>query len=421
MVKVLVIGNGGREQALAWKLAQSNHVSEVFIAPGNGGSGKKITNTGINHMDVAKLKKFALDQKVSLTIVGPEIVSAIGLVDTFKTAGLSVFGPTKAAVKIETSKAYAKDLMHKKGIATASYKNFTNASQAKQYTKSRKLPVVIKADGLASGKGVVIAETYKEANQAIDSMMISKSFGEAGNKVVVEDYITGHEVSVHALSDGNNSVIFPASQDHKQVYDNDKGPNTGGMGVIAPLIWVNKTMLKTINKQVVRPALDSLKQNGAPFTGCLYPGLMIDGKDIKVLEFNARFGDPEAEVYMRLLRCDLYLLLKACASGKLDHKLVSWRSGYAVSVVLVSGGYPGKFKTGFPITGIKQAEALSGVVVFHSGTTIKNKQLVTCGGRVLNVTVVGETLNKAIDKAYKAVSLIHFEGMHYRSDIGRRP
>ncbi len=420
MAEVLVIGGGGREQALAWKLAQSSQVDKVYVAPGNGGSRGSIENVDIAFDDVDSLFAFARDKAIALTVVGQEAASEAGVVDAFQAAGLAIFGPTKAAVRIESSKTFSKDLMAAQGIPTAEFNNFTDADAAREYAKSRPRPVVIKADGLATGKGVIIAESVEAVDEAIDTIMVNKAFGEAGSKVVVEDFLGGQEASLHALCDGRTSVIFPASQDHKQVNDGDQGPNTGGMGVIAPVSWITDEQLARINGQVVQPALKGLREQNAPFTGCLYPGLMIDGNDIKVLEFNARFGDPEAEVYMRLLDGDLYEILSACARGQLDPAMVQWRPGFAVTVVLASGGYPGSYQKGLPITGIEEAEKLDDIVVFHAGTASKDGQLVTSGGRVLNVTATAATLDEALDKAYAAVKLIRFDGAHYRTDIGRR-
>jgi phosphoribosylamine--glycine ligase len=421
MAQVLVIGSGGREQALAWKLAQSPVVDKVYVAPGNGGSQGAVENVDIGFDDVDGLLNFAKKSQISLTVIGQEAASAAGVVDAFAAAGLTIFGPNKAAVQIEASKAFSKDLMANYNIPTAAYQNFTAADEARSYAKSRQLPVVIKADGLATGKGVIIAHSEAEIDAAIDEIMVDKAFGEAGNTVVVEDFLKGQEVSLHALCDGRQSVIFPASQDHKQSFDGDQGPNTGGMGVIAPVAWVTDWHLQFVNDRVVKPALKGLRDKQAVFTGCLYPGLMIDGNQIEVLEFNARFGDPEAEVYMRLLDGDLYEIFTACAEGRLDPKSVSWKPGFAVTVVLASAGYPGSYPKGLPITGIDEAEKMDGVVVFHAGTAVKDGQLVTAGGRVLNVTATGVSLDEALDKAYAAVKLIHFDGMHYRTDIGRRP
>ena len=421
MAQVLVIGSGGREQALAWKLAQSPKVDKVYVAPGNGGSTGKVENVAIGFIDVPELLKFARTKRIDFTVVGQEAASEAGVVDAFQAAGLSIFGPTKAAVKIESSKVLSKDLMASENIPTAAYRTFSDAAEALAYAQSRPLPVVIKADGLAEGKGVTVCATREEIAAAIDKTMIQKAFGDSGNSVVVEDFLLGQEVSVHALCDGKQAIIFPASQDHKQIFDGDQGPNTGGMGVIAPVPWVTPSHLEIVNSKIVQPVLNGLAKRQSTFTGCLYPGLMIDGDDVNVIEFNARFGDPEAEVYMRLLGSDLYEILTACANGMLDPGSVAWNPGYAVSVVLASPGYPGKYPKGLPITGIDAAEALPDIVVFHAGTKREGDQVLTNGGRVLNVTATGASLDEALNKAYAAVKLIHFEGMHYRTDIGRRP
>lgn len=420
MAKALVIGSGGREQALAWKLAQSDHVEKVYVAPGNGGSTGKVENVAIGFTDGEALLKFAKDNAVDLTVIGQEAASDAGVVDLFKDAGLTIFGPTKAATQLESSKVFSKDLMAEQHIPTAEYRTFTDAAEAVMYATSREYPIVIKADGLATGKGVIIAENADEVKNAIDEIMVKKVFGDSGSSVVVEDFLAGLEVSTHALSDGKTSVIFPASQDHKQVFDGDKGPNTGGMGVIAPVPWVTEKHLTEVKERVVQPALDGLQNKGMPFTGCIYPGLMIDGDIIKVLEFNARFGDPEAEVYMRLFDGDLYEVLTACAKGELDPSTVKWKPGFAVSVVLCSLGYPGDYPKGLPITGLEEAEKQDGIVLFHAATVRDGENILTAGGRVLNVTAVGHTLDEAINNAYAAVEVIHFDGMHYRTDIGRR-
>jgi phosphoribosylamine---glycine ligase len=421
MAKVLVIGGGGREQALAWKLAQSKQVDKIYVAPGNAGSRGRIENVAIGFLDVPKLLRFATEKQIDLAVVGQEAASEAGVVDAFQAAGLTIFGPTKTAAQIETSKVLSKDLMAAENIPTAVYKTFTDAHEALKYAGSRPLPVVIKADGLAEGKGVTVCFTLEEIESAIDKTMIKKTFGNAGNQVVVEDFLKGQEVSVHALCDGHRSVTFPASQDHKQINDGDQGPNTGGMGVIAPVPWVTQEHLDYINEHIVQPALRGLHKQEAIFTGCLYPGLMIDGDDVNVIEFNARFGDPEAEVYMRLLEGDLYDILTACALGKLNPASVSWKPGFAASVVLASPGYPANYPKGLPITGIDEAEKLDDIVIFHAATLQKDGQLVTNGGRVLNVTAIGPSLDAALNKAYAAIKLIHFPGMHYRTDIGRRP
>lgn len=325
MADVLVIGSGGREQALAWKLAQSPQVNKVYVAPGNGGSHGAIENVDIAFDDVAGLLKFAQTNKIDLTVIGQEAASAAGAADAFQAAGLTIFGPTRAAAHIETSKAFSKELMAAENIPTAEFHNFFSPDEARQYAKSRPLPVVIKADGLATGKGVLICHTPEEIDAAIDEIMVKKAFGDAGNQVVVEDFLKGREASLHALCDGSRTVLFPPSQDHKQIFDGDKGPNTGGIGAYAPVTWITNQQIDYVKTRVVEPALAGLRQRGAEFRGCLYPGVMIDGENIKVLEFNARFGDPEAEVYMRLLDGDLYEicepalrvnLIRPASSGK---------------------------------------------------------------------------------------------------------
>jgi phosphoribosylamine--glycine ligase len=418
--KVLVIGSGGREHALAWKLARSPNVENIYIAPGNGGTSLLGENVDISVTDIEKLLKFAKNQKIDLTVVGQEAASEAGVVDLFKKNGLLIFGPSKKAARIESSKAYSKDLMKSQNIPTAEYENFEDPNQALDYIKSKSLPIVIKADGLAGGKGVVIAQNLVEAEEAINSIMVKKAFGKSGDKAVVEEFLTGQEVSTHALSDGKTAVMFPSSQDHKQIYDGDIGPNTGGMGVIAPVPWVDGQQIEDAYENIVLPVLDGLKQDGAQFVGCLYPGLMIDGKSIKVLEFNARFGDPEAEVYMRLMDCDFFQLLENCASGRLKKSDIAWKEGYGVSVVLASAGYPEGSSKGDLIKGVEEAEKLDGVVVFHAGTKRRGNDFVTAGGRVLNVTAIGKTPDEAINKAYSGVKLINFKGMQYRTDIGRR-
>lgn len=416
--KVLVIGSGGREHALAWKLSQSEQVEKVFVAPGNAGTAAIADNVPINFTDGPKLLEFAKQNNINLTVIGQEAASEAGVADIFKKAGLLIFGPSQQATRIESSKTFSKDLMKAKQIPTADYENFDNPSEALAYARTRQLPVVVKADGLAAGKGVIICQTDIELREAIDQIMAQKIFGDAGSKVVVEDFLPGQEVSTHALSDGSNFALFPSSQDHKQIYDGDKGPNTGGMGVIAPVPWVTNEHMERIKTAIVAPALEGLRENGSTFMGCLYPGLMVDGPNIQVIEYNARFGDPEAEVYMRLLDGDLYKILRSCAEGTLGE--LKWYSGYAVSVVIASAGYPASSDKGQVISGITEAEKMPDIVIFHAATANRGEDFVTNGGRVLNVTATGSTLDEALKKAYQAVALIHFEGMQYRTDIGRR-
>ncbi len=420
MAAILIIGGGGREHALAWKLKQSKHVNKIYVAPGNAGTALVAENVPIGFTDVGKLLEFAQQNNIDFTVVGQEVASEAGVVDAFQAAGMQIFGSTKAATLIESSKTFSKDLMEKQNIPTAEYKNFNDPVATLEYAKSRPLPVVIKADGLAAGKGVVICETFNQVQEVIDQIMIQKIFGEAGSKVVIEDFLKGQEVSTHALSDGQNFVLFPSSQDHKQIYDGDKGPNTGGMGVIAPVPWVTESHMKQVRNAVVAPALNGLASMGTPFIGCLYPGLMIDGDNPKVIEFNARFGDPEAEVYMRLLDCDLYEILTACVNGTLDPSQIFWRSGFAVCVVMASDGYPGDCTKGLPISGLDEVGEMDDIVVFHAGTTKDEDGFKTAGGRVLAITATGDTLDLALSRAYKAIDVVKFEGMQYRTDIGRR-
>lgn len=420
MKSVLVIGGGGREHALVWKLAQSPHVGKIYVAPGNGGTATIAENVPLGFTDVKGLLKFAQDKKIDLTVIGQEAASDAGVVDAFLDAGLAIFGASQAATKIESSKAFSKDLMKAQSIPTASYQTFSDSKMVLDYLKKQAYPIVIKASGLAEGKGVVIAEDIAQAKEAIYNIMVKKIFGDSGNEVVVEQFLKGQEVSIHALSDGQNAILFPASQDHKQIFDGDKGPNTGGMGVVAPLSWVTNEHMRIAKDRIVKPALKGLEAKKTSFKGCLYPGLMIDGADVNVIEFNARFGDPEAETYMRLLDSDLYEILIDCTQGKLDPNKVTWKPGVAISVAVASGGYPGKYNKGLPITGIDEAEKLPDIVVFQAGTITSSDGVKTAGGRVLYVTALGKDLTEARAKAYAAIKRIKFKGMHYRSDIGQR-
>lgn len=419
--KVIVIGGTiAREHALAWKLSQSDKVEQVYITPGNGGASQVGENVGIDPADTDKLVNFCKDKSIDLAVISTDDLLAAGLADTLRDSGIAVFGSSKKASRIESSKAFSKDLMKRKNIPTASYETFIDVDKAIDYAREQKYPLVVKASGLALGKGVIICADFKEAKQAIEQMLLKKAFKSAGETIVIEEFLQGSEVSFHALSDGHTHKIFPTTQDHKQVYDGDKGPNTGGMGAFGPISWVSEKLMKQIDKEVIKPALEGLDEAGSTFNGCLYPGLMMTAEGPKVLEYNARFGDPETQVYMRLLDSDLYDLLHACAAGKLQDCQIAWKPGFAVSVVLASGGYPGKYEKGLEISGIEEAEAMEDIIVFHAGTKNDGGKLVTSGGRVLNVTSYSDTLENAIEKAYKAVDKISFEGMQYRKDIGRR-
>lgn len=419
--KVIVIGGtGGREHALAWKLSQSKQVGKVYIAPGNGGTQAVGENVDISPHDTEELINFCKKNSIDLVVIGPDDLLAAGLADEFRKEGFATFGASKSAARIESSKAFAKDLMAKKNIPTAGYKTFTDPDKAMEYAKFQNYPLVVKASGLALGKGVIICENFAEAQKAIDLIMRKKAFKSAGETVVIEEFLRGSEVSFHAVSDAKNYALFPTSQDHKQVYDNDQGPNTGGMGVFGPISWVSDKLIKSVDERAIKPALEGLNELGSPFSGCLYPGLMVTHAGPKVLEYNARFGDPETQIYVRLLDSDLFDLLYSAAVGTLDPTKVRWKKGFAISVVLASGGYPDNYVKGQEITGFEQAAQMKDIVLFHAGTKIENGKTLTSGGRVLNVTAYAKTLEDAIDKVYSAVEKIHFSKMHYRKDIGRR-
>ncbi|KKW08668.1 MAG: Phosphoribosylamine-glycine ligase [Candidatus Kaiserbacteria bacterium GW2011_GWA2_49_19] len=417
---VLIVGGGGREHALAWKLKQSPSIGKLYIAPGNGGTRLVGENVPIEAIDFENLANFAEEKKISLTVIGPDNPLAEGIVDLFRLRGLRVWGPTKAAAHIEGSKAFAKNLMREAGVPTAEFEIFSNHDDALAYVRELGAPIVIKASGLSLGKGVYVCMTLAEAESALEEIMVQHVFKKSGDEVVIEEYLDGQEISIHALADGKDFVLFPPSQDHKQVGENDTGKNTGGMGAIAPVPWVGAEALKDIETRVVRPTLGALAEHGAPFSGILYPGLKMSSQGPKVLEFNARFGDPECQVYMRLLKTDLLDILEASADGKLAGTKIEWNTGFAVNIVLASGGYPDAYKKGFPVTGIEGADKVPGVVIFHAGIAIQGGNLVTSGGRVLGVSAVGDTLKIALDRAYEAVELINFEGKYFRRDIGAK-
>ena len=418
-IDVLVVGGGSREHAMCWKLKQSPRVGKIYIAPGNAGTQRVAENVPISVMEFEKLADFAEEKKIGLTIVGPDDPLGGGIVDICKARGLKVFGPSKAAAQIESSKAFAKQLMQEAGVPTAEFQVFKDYKEAINYARAKGAPIVVKASGLALGKGVYVCKTIEEAEQALKEIMLDKQFGDSGSEVVIEEFLEGQEISIHAFCSGTDFVLFSTSQDHKQIGEGDTGPNTGGMGVIAPVPWVSQETLNEIGTTVVRPTLEALAARGAPYSGVLYPGLKMTSSGPKVLEFNARFGQPECEVYMRLLKTDLLDICESIADGKLPER-VEWNSGFAVNVVLASGGYPGSYKKGLPITGIEEAENDNGVVVFHAGTKIENGQLVTSGGRVLSVSATGKTLKEALDRAYAAADKIQFEGKYMRRDIGAK-
>ena len=420
-MKILVIGSGGREHALVWKLARSPRVREIFCAPGNAGIGRIATNVAVPAADHGALLKFAREAGIDFVVVGPDDALAAGVVDRFAQAGIRVFGPTQAAARLESSKVFAKEFMQRHGIPTAASGHFSHSVEAHLFCQRMSYPVVIKADGLALGKGVVIAQTPWAAAGAIHSIMDKRQFGAAGSSVVIEEFLTGQECSIHALVDGSNYLLFPAAQDHKQVFDGDRGPNTGGMGTFSPPArLVTPEVEARIHREVMEPFMAGLMKDGLRFQGLLFPGLMVTPTGPKVLEFNCRFGDPETQVLVTRLKSDLLDLLEATVEGRLPEVKPEWDTRAAVCVVMASGGYPGAYETGKPITGIEQAEALEGVTVFHAGTKLGDGRFVTAGGRVLGVTALGADLASAQAKAYEAVSRIHFEGAMFRRDIAAK-
>jgi len=419
MQKILIIGAGGREHAIGWKVAQSRNAGQIFFAPGNGGTSNIGINVDLKATDISGLLEFAKKEKIDLTLALPDDPLALGIVDEFKKNNLRIFGPTKQASKIEWSKAFSKDFMHRHNLPTAKFEIFDNFEKAKEYVSKQSLPIVIKASGLALGKGVIICQNLEEANEALENMFIKKVFGDAGNEVVVEEFLIGPEISIHAFSDEKNYKMFPTSQDHKKIGENDTGLNTGGMGTIAPLPFVTNELLEKIEKDIVVPTVHSMEKDGNPFLGVIYPGLILTKDGPKILEYNARFGDPETQTYMRLLDTDILDIFNSCIDGKLDQIEINWSKKSACTIVLASGGYPENYDKGKIISGISEAEMQPDIVVFHAGTKIKNDELVTSGGRVLGITATGDTLEEALAKAYKAIEKISFEGMQYRKDIGQ--
>lgn len=415
--KVLVIGQGGREHALVWKLAQSPQVEKIYAAPGNPGISELAEC--INISAVEELLEFAKNKNIDLTVVGPEAPLMEGIADRFQKAGLKIFGPIAAAAELEGSKVFTKNLFKKYGIPTAEFEVFSEIKPAKLYAKSftdRGKKVVVKADGLAAGKGVVVADKWEEASQAIDSMMQERNFGSAGEKIVIEEFLTGQEVSFFAISDGMNFVPLIAAQDHKQVFDNDEGPNTGGMGAyINPPVFNDQLKEEVINR-IIRPVIEAMQKEKRPYQGVLYAGLMITDEGPKVLEFNARFGDPETQVIMPMIRGDIYPLFEAAATGQLKDYQVELEEGTCIGVVLALKGYPGSYEKGKVIKGLDNIS--TDTVIFHAGTMIKDEHLLTNGGRVLAVVSRGENISEAIQKVYQEVEKIHFDEMHYRTDIG---
>lgn len=419
-MNVLIIGGGGREHALAWKISQSPRVSKIYAAPGNAGIARLAECVPIKADDIAGQRAFAKDHGIDLTIVGPEAPLSRGIVDEFSAAGLRVFGPTRKAAELEASKTFAKDLMKKYNIPTAAYEVFTELAPAAEYVRKQGAPIVVKADGLAAGKGVIVAETVGIAIEALETIMTRKAFGNAGDRVVIEECLVGEEASFMALTDGKTVLPLASSQDHKRVYDSDKGPNTGGMGAYSPAPIVTKALEQRIMDEIMVPTVRAMEKEGRFFTGVLYAGLMIHNNAVQVLEFNARFGDPEAQPIMARLDSDLVEIIEAILEGNLGSMQISWKPESAVCVVMASEGYPGSYEIGREISGIEKADRREDVIAFHSGTALKDGTVVTEGGRVLGVTGLGTSIADAIETAYAGVRDISFKGAHFRNDIGAK-
>lgn len=417
-MKVLVVGGGGREHAIIWKLSQSDKVSKIYCAPGNGGISELAECVPIGVMEFDKLTEFAKSNNIDLTVVAPDDPLAAGAVDAFEAAGLKAFGPNKAAAIIEGSKAFSKDLMKKYGIPTAAYEVFDNSTDAVEYIKAQdKFPIVVKADGLALGKGVIIAKTLDEAERAVHEIMDDKVFGAAGGKVVIEEFLTGPEISVLAFTDGKTMKPMVSAQDHKRAYDNDEGPNTGGMGTFSPSRIYTDEVANECMKNIFIPTMNAMNSEGRKFKGVLYFGLMKTPDGVKVIEYNCRFGDPETQVVLPRLKSDLFDIFNAVVDEKLDQVEVEWADNACVCVVLASGGYPKSYEKGYKISGLDAAKA-QGALVFHAGTKLENGEILTNGGRVLGITALGDDLDSAIKQAYDYVKLVDFKDAHYRHDIG---
>ena len=421
-MKILVIGSGGREHAIAWKLSQDDRVEKIYAAPGNGGTAceNKCENINIKADDFQGLIKFVKENNIELTVVGPEDPLSKGIVDTFEKEGLLIFGPNKAAAMMEASKAFAKDVMKSANIATADYAEFTNYDDAAEYVKKKGAPIVVKADGLAAGKGVTVALSVDEALNALKEIFIDKVFGAANNIVVIEDFMEGEEATYLAVTDGEKIIPLSVSQDHKRVYDDDKGPNTGGMGAYAPAPVCDSKKMDYVTNHIAYPMIKELKKRGITYKGVIYAGLMINGESIKVVEFNCRFGDPECQVVLSRIENGFLDALLASAKGSLGDINIINKNMTAACVILISGGYPKEYKSGYEITGISKADSIENIKVFHAGTKLENGKLLTNGGRVLCVTAIGNDLKSAIDKAYCGVDEISFKDMAYRKDIGKK-
>lgn len=416
-MKVLVVGGGGREHALVWKIAQSPKVSQIFCAPGNAGIAKLAQCLPIGAEDIVALADFAQREGIDLTVVGPEAPLCAGIVDEFQRRGLRIFGPTKSAAEIEGSKVFCRQLLAKWNIPSPKFATFDDPNEAKAYIRQQGAPIVVKADGLAAGKGSIVCATLDEAFRAVDRIMVEREFGEAGKRVVVEEFLEGREASVMVFTDGRTVKPMLPSRDHKRLLDNDQGPNTGGMGAYCPVPDIDEALYDQIVETIMKPTIAALAAEGRPYKGVLYGGLMLTKEGPKVLEFNCRFGDPETQAVLPLLDADLVDICEAVIDERLHEVDVRWKDGACICVVMASAGYPGAYEKGKVIAGIEEAEGEEGVIVFHAGTAMKDGRLVTSGGRVLGVTAIGRDFAEAAERVYKAVSKIHFDGAHYRRDI----
>ena len=419
-MRVLVIGSGGREHALAWKIKQSTLVDKVYCAPGNGGISSIAECVDIKPDDITGLIGFATRNKIDLTVVGPEAPLALGIVDRFCVNGLRVFGPSKEAAKIEASKAFMKQLMKKYNIPTADFEIFEDSARAKKYIDGLKRDFVVKADGLAAGKGVVVCSSKEQGISAVESIMERRDFRNAGNRIIIEECLEGEEVSMLVITDGKDCIPLASAQDHKRIFDGDNGPNTGGMGAYSPAPVATPELTDSVMNDIIKPTIAAMGKENARYTGVLYAGIMVTAAGPKVLEFNCRFGDPETQAILPRLKSDLIELIEASIDDEIDIAKPDWDERPCVSVVLSSGGYPGEYETGFEIEGLDALEKARDVYVFHAGTRLADGKTVTAGGRVLNVTALGSDIRDAIDRCYNAVNLIEFEGMHFRRDIGHR-
>ncbi|UCE05765.1 MAG: phosphoribosylamine--glycine ligase [bacterium] len=416
-MKILVIGGGGREHTLVWKIAQSSLVKKIYCAPGNAGISQLVECVPIKDTDIDELLNFADKNQIDLTVVGPEAPLSLGIVDAFQSQGLKIFGPSKKAAEIESSKIFSKYLMEKYHIPTAAYKTFDRYEEAKKHLDSVSIPIVIKADGLAAGKGSIVCFSQEEAQKSLQKMMVQRIFRDAGNKVVIEEYLRGQEASVLAFTDGVNVLPLIPAQDHKPIFDGDKGPNTGGMGAYAPAVLVDEEMLKIVQQKILKPAIKGMALEDRPYRGVLYAGLMITRQVPKVVEFNCRFGDPEAQAILPLMNSDLVPLLQSCSEGNIENINLQTSNKFTVCVIMASGGYPGKYEKGTEIIGLDR-KFENEVIIFHAGTKLLNGKIVTNGGRVLGVTALGDNVEQAIKRAYSAVGKITFDGAYYRKDIG---